>query len=218
MRLPPVTENSEKLLVLGAYHQAMLETDERLELLAGVFAQIQKRLREAKDQFQTQEELTMKAFAVKNYCDDLLEREVMAFEVKVVEHFNKDRAAEGYQALFPKGLDGVVRVSLSKMMEAVKLLEASLESAGLPEDILSFGESLRLRRMKAHEAVSAYRNALRAESEARMELLLIKEEWIRLYSINYDKILTLYNKDRSRVFFRKQYRKILATEEDLELD
>ncbi|MBU1534551.1 hypothetical protein KKF84_04475 [Myxococcota bacterium] len=218
MRLPPISENSEKLLVLGSYHQAMLETDERLEVLSSVFSSHQKRLREAKDQFQNQEELTMRAFAMKNFCDDMLEREATTFELKVAEQFNKDRASEGYLALFPKGLDGITRVSLAKMMEAVKLLEASLEQSGLPEEILSFGESLRLKRMKAHEAVTAYRSALRAESEARMELRLIKEEWLRLYSINYDKILTLYNKDRARVFFRKQYRKILVTEDDLELD
>jgi hypothetical protein len=218
MRVPSVKVNSEKFLVLGAYHIAMLGTDEQYAEMMQYFVDIQEDLRKSKLYLQSCEEETMEASAKKNLYDDILDREVIAFEKRLFEFVEKDKKNSVYKGLFPGGVASVTRVPLNKMMELVHILESVIEKSDLPDDLISFSESLRLIRQTLHGSANAYRAALKKESEARLELILNKEAWIRMYSINYGELIKRFPKDRNRAkaFFKKQYRKTIITEIDSE--
>lgn len=186
---------SQELLEVGSYLLAMLKSEEATLVLAEDFQYIQDNLRKTRDALSEKHEKTLTCLALKNRTDHILDKEVMTFEKALLESLGKDRKNPIYKKIFPSGRFKVTKLPINKVMEAVIILEKTIESAEIDDSLKSYGESLKIRRQSLHESLNSYRAALRSEGESRVELQLAKEEWLRLYAICQNLVRNVYSND-----------------------
>ena len=204
MNMPGFSTSAETLLkVYGTYHLTRLQADKNVKELAEGFEKAQMRLKEKLSAFESASLTAMRALAVRDGEDAVLDETIRKFYNTVMAKCGNNRKSPLFRRYFPEGLFPLVSAPLEgEIMKVEAILTKLLEEE--EADLKNFKSSLESSKKNLKVAMDAHSSALETESSAFGMVQAEKIKWLDVYKLDYRALGHLYyqNPKKAETYFK----------------